>query len=120
MRAHRYESAPSRLMKSVERHDSGCWIWTGARINSGYGRIVVNGKQTSTHRYSYTLYNGPIPEGLCVCHTCDTPACVNPAHLFVGTFRDNKLDSVHKGRHAKGETNGNAKLTREDAEEIRR
>lgn len=73
------------------------------------------------HRLIWIETNGPIPEGLCVCHRCDNPPCCNPAHLFLGTKKDNTQDALRKGRlyTARGEDNANSKLTRNDVRDIR-
>ena len=103
---------------------STCWLWTGTINARGYGEMRWNGPLRLAHRISYELHNGPIEPGLLVCHSCDVRSCVNPAHMFVGTYRDNARDMVAKGRdyrpHLHGERNGGAKLTNDQAAIIRR
>lgn len=79
---------------------SGCWIWTGAEAGDGYGYIRHSGAagDTYAHRASWKLFRGEIPVGLSVLHQCDTPTCVNPDHLFLGTQKDNIRDASGKGR----------------------
>lgn len=105
---------------------SGCWLWTGGVTWNGYGRIRVNGQYRQAHRFSWESHVGAIPNGLYVCHRCDVPACVNPAHLFVGTAKDNAHDCIEKGRNAvldngdqRGEKNRNARLTIIQVRDIR-
>lgn len=75
-----------------------CWLWTGAKNNKGYGRIAVNRKSTLAHRVSYELAHEVKVGSSKVLHTCDVPACVNPAHLTIGTQKDNLMDMARKGR----------------------
>lgn len=100
-----------------------CWLWTG-HLNklSGKGAIWVAPKMISAPRFSYQLLIGDLEPGLYVCHHCDTPACVNPKHLFKGTQDDNMKDMKRKGRANKpqGESNGRAKLTEDNVRYIRR
>lgn len=84
---------------------SGCWLWFGAE-GSGYGRVGFKGNLLLTHRVSWELTNGPIPDGLWVLHKCDVRCCVNPDHLFLGTPKDNMQDKLRKGRG-----NGAKKIT---------
>jgi len=77
---------------------TGCMLWGGSSIAAGYGKIAWKGEGLLTHRISWELNFGPIPKGLCVCHHCDIPPCINPYHLFVGTYSDNERDKLRKGR----------------------
>src|SRR6266705_1205091 len=77
---------------------SGCWIWTAAWDGGGYPHFRLSGKDFKAHRVSYELHKGPIPRNYDVCHSCDLPCYINPNHLFVGTRRQNMLDSSNKGR----------------------
>jgi hypothetical protein len=122
-----------RFWAKVEKTE-GCWLWTGAKRHKGYGAFVYarDGEvvQGRAHRYSYEVHVGPIPPGVFVLHRCDTPACVRPDHLFLGTNQDNVTDMMKKGRHVSGGTykqgnyergtaHHNARLTPEIVREIR-
>jgi hypothetical protein len=74
-----------------------CWEWTAGK-STGYGVIKVDGRSRKAHRVSYLIHNGELPREMLVCHKCDNPPCVNPAHLFLGTYQDNAQDKVNKGR----------------------
>ena len=96
-----------------------CWLWTGPMNGDGYGKVCYNYKRLSAHRLSYILTHGQIQDSLSVCHTCDTPLCFNPDHLFLGTQKDNMRDCASKGRNARGEKASTAKLTKDDVLNIR-
>lgn len=124
-----------RFWKKVNKVD-GCWEWLGAKTAFGYGLIgdYVGSKlkMLKAHRLSWSFSCGEIPGGMCVLHKCDNPGCVNPDHLFLGTYKDNVNDCVNKGRfnhdHSgfvvtknsfKGVDNGKAKLNDAKVKEIR-
>jgi hypothetical protein len=114
-----------------------CWPWLGCIFkNAGYGCVSFKKKLVGTHRVAWSLVNGDIPAGMWICHRCDNRICCNPAHLFLGTPRDNVLDMIAKGRGVPpagdghwmrknagaqaGDSNFNAKLTADDVEQIKR
>lgn len=101
MTARTYPPLEERLWSRADRSGGpdACWPWLGYRMARGYGRVGANGKRAqSTHRVVWEALNGPIPAGLCVLHSCDNPPCVNPAHLWLGSFADNNRDRAAKGR----------------------
>lgn len=122
-----------RFWAKVAKGDS-CWLWTASKRSKGYGAFVYPllgvVTQGRAHRFSWELHNGPIPDGAFVCHKCDTPACVNPEHLFLGSNADNVADMMSKGRHVRGGTyvkgeykraaeHWNARLMPEDVESMK-
>lgn len=109
------------MTKATPIPESGCWIWDRGTTVKGYGQMHLNGKRKYAHRHAYELANGPIPNGLGICHKCDVPACINPSHLFAGTHQENMTDRDRKGRLAirYGEKNSAAKLTADKVRALR-
>jgi hypothetical protein len=130
-----------RFNGKTKSTENGCVLWTGSKDKNGYGFIQKDGKRSRTHRAIWEYYNGTIPAGMCVCHHCDTPSCVNINHLFLGTQNDNMQDMQKKGRKVvnsnpirgenhwtkkhpenmarlSGEKNGSSKLTSEQVKNI--
>ena len=99
---------------------NSCWEWQGSLTHRGYGRFG-NRRPSFAHRIAYQYAIGTIKPGLCICHHCDNPKCVNPSHLFMGTFGDNNRDRNRKGRYVPyyGEAVSSAKLTEEKVRQIR-
>lgn len=104
--------------------DAGCWLWTGAKQGGHkgkYGAFQMGWKtQKRAHRLSFEIANGPIPDGMMVCHVCDIPLCVNPAHLFLGTAKENidDMDAKNRRVNCTGQRNGASKLTTETVRNI--
>jgi hypothetical protein len=124
-------NTPEEVWAKIDkRGPDECWLWTGSRFWNGYGH--VSGPyyhiESRAHRLVYRLTYGPIPAGMCVCHRCDTPACCNPAHLWLGTHKENMLDMAakrrtgaltHPERIPYGERRANARFTEEKVIRIR-
>ncbi len=101
---------------------SGCWLWFGPEHTKGYGRLQMRKRNLYAHRLQWERFNGPIPIGLEVCHKCDTPPCINPEHLFIGTHAENMQDSRRKGRSNlnRGASHPRALFTEDQVRAIRK
>lgn len=94
-------SIEQRFWSKVDKSGE-CWLWTACLSSNGYGQFKpVSHRRQKAHRFVWELTHGQIPNGLCVCHHCDHPSCVNPAHLFLGTHGENMADRDHKGRQSR-------------------
>ena len=106
MRSHRNQYTGKRDMAAVladfwakVNKTEGCWLWTAGVFKSGgYGQFGFDRHPVRAHVFSWELVHGKVPDGQCVLHTCDTPRCVNPDHLFLGTRTENNEDKCRKGR----------------------
>ena len=109
--------------KVAIRGPDDCWLWLAGTHSTGtvYGQFWLEGARHGAHRIAWRLTRGPVPEKLNVLHRCDTPLCVNPGHLFLGTNLENAADREAKGRGViiTGERHGMSKLSESDVLEIR-
>lgn len=115
-------SLEERFWSKVDKSagPDACWPWAASRRLKGYGQFNAGGRNASANRFAYELTHGALPKGEgYVCHTCDNPACCNPAHLFLGTPAVNSRDMVSKGRARRGEAHYRAKLSDSDLVAIR-
>lgn len=107
---------------SIPEPNSGCLLWLGNIVTFGHGILRTPQGDALAHRLSWEFAFGPIPDGLCCLHKCDVPACINPAHLFLGTKADNNADRHRKGRYDpagwQGERHGMAEISEATALEI--
>lgn len=110
------------LYVDKSRGQRSCWLWKGHLQDTGYGVISINSIELKVHRVAYFLERGGINDALMVLHKCDVRRCVNPAHLYQGTAKDNAKDMSQRGHVARmyGETNGKAKLTRQQVKSIKK
>lgn len=107
-----------RFMSKVDKSENGCWLWTAFRMKNGYGLFRTPAKNELAHRAAYRLFSGPL-DTRDVMHKCDTPACVNPQHLHLGTRKENMQDAREKKRVRAGEKHGRSKLTNEQIELVK-
>jgi len=120
--AKKYCSEKCKLLANIKKTKKGCWNWTASLGPGRYGKIRYLGKTFRAHRASYILFNGEIPRGKLVCHSCDNPLCINPDHLFIGSQKENIRDMDSKNRRAdlKGENHPCNKLKITDILEIKK
>ena len=110
----------TRFWKKVNiKKPEDCWLWKNCKNKAGYGGFQNSNKSVNAHRFAWFLAHGKITKNLYVCHICDVKSCVNPAHLFLGTQKDNIRDSMKKGRLSKGSNHHAAKLDENKVRKMR-
>lgn len=115
------KAAQQRLFeRCMPEPNSGCWLWTENVTQGGYGYLDFNCRRWRAHRLAYAAFVGPFDESLVVCHRCDTPSCINPDHLWLGTQGDNVRDCARKHRYPVGANHPRAKLSERDVIAVRR
>jgi HNH endonuclease len=100
----------TNFYNQVRWSDTGCWIWQGSKTHDGYGRYFVDGREVRAHVYAWEYDYAQVRPGQFVCHTCDTPPCVNPRHLFCASQGGNMAGMVAKGRQARGARHPQARI----------
>lgn len=101
---YKHAKTPEHYLEQRYAIIGDCWIWQGGKDKDGYGQCQSSrwGEElgvSRSHQMAYLTWVGSNPYHLCVCHTCDTPSCINPEHLFLGTVAENNQDKINKGRH---------------------
>jgi hypothetical protein len=116
--AHYTANFAAHFWSKVDRSagQDACWPWIGRRV-CGYGMLNFRRHSVRANRMVYRLVHGEFDNALFVCHRCDNPICVNPAHLWLGTHQDNMDDRNAKGRTARGERHGKVKARLNKAKE---
>lgn len=115
-----YDEDMKQKLFSKIKQVNDCWEWQGSLHRQGYGNFPYKNSGQLAHRVSWILFNGEIPSGMNICHKCDNPPCVNPDHLFVGSYQDNINDMFRKGRkNHQGENHPKVKLSSSQVLEIR-
>lgn len=111
----------NRIIGSIKISDKSCWEWQKSKSKQGYGQCGFLGKVHLAHRISWKVFNGDLYPNILVLHKCDNPSCVNPEHLFLGTDKDNVMDSILKNRfhRAKGEQHHFSKYSTAQIREAR-